>query len=127
MRKSTRIARFAAVVLPALLISTQSGAQSQSLLSAEALAAQIEALKRDYEGRLQALESQLSALKARSDRADARPAAPAASASLQAIRLAARPPACVAVAGRTALLYYYRTVIIFLIAAPMPYRTGRSA
>ncbi|MCY4550781.1 MAG: hypothetical protein OXC28_20655, partial [Defluviicoccus sp.] len=80
MRKSTRIARFAAVVLPALLISTQSGAQSQSLLSAEALAAQIEALKRDYEGRLQALESQLSALKARSDRADARPAAPAASA-----------------------------------------------
>ncbi len=79
MRKSTGIARFAAVVLPALLLSGQGGAQSPPPPGAEALAGEIEALKRDYESRLQALESQLSALKARSERADARPAAPAAS------------------------------------------------
>ena len=76
MRKSTRIVRLAAVVLPALLISAQSGAQSPP--SAEALAAQIEALKRDYEGRLEALESQLSTLKARSESAEAKPASPTA-------------------------------------------------
>ncbi len=78
MRKSIGIARLAAVVLPALLVSVQSGAQSPAPPSAEALAAEIETLKRDYEARLQALESQLSALKARSESAKAMPASPAA-------------------------------------------------
>ena len=74
MRKS---ARLAAVVLPALLVSAQSGAQSPAPPSAEALAAEIETLKRDYEVRLESLESQLSALKARSESAQATPASPA--------------------------------------------------
>ena len=78
MRKSIGIARLAAVVLAALLVSVQSGAQSPAPPSAEALAAEIETLKRDYEARLQALESQLSALKARSESAKAMPASPAA-------------------------------------------------
>ncbi len=78
MRKSIGIARLAAVVLAALLVSVQSGAQSPAPPSAEALAAEIETLKRDYEARLQALESQLSALKARSESARAMPASPAA-------------------------------------------------
>ena len=80
MSMSTGIARLAAVALPALLISAQSGAQSPAPPSAEALAAQIEALKQDYEARLQALESQLSALKAQSARAERMPAKPAPSA-----------------------------------------------
>ncbi len=78
MRKSMGIARLAAVVLAALLVSVQSGAQSPAPPSAEALAAEIETLKKDYEARLQALESQLSALKARSESARAMPASPAA-------------------------------------------------
>ncbi len=78
MRKSIGIARLAAVVLAALLVSVRSGAQSPAPPSAEALAAEIETLKRDYEARLQALESQLSALKARSESAKAMPASPAA-------------------------------------------------
>ena len=78
MRKSIGIARLAAVVLPALLVSAQSGAQSPAPPSAEALAAEIETLKRDYEARLESLESQLSALKARSESAQAMPASPAA-------------------------------------------------
>ena len=80
MSKSARIARIAAVALPVLLICTQSGAQSPTPPSAEALATQIEALKRDYEARLDALEAQLSALKAQSARAERRPAKPAPSA-----------------------------------------------
>ena len=80
MSRSTGIARLAAVVLPALLISIQSGAQSPAPPSAEALAAEIETLKRDYEARLQALESQLSALKAQTARTERQPARPAPSA-----------------------------------------------
>ena len=78
MRKSIGIARLAAVVLPALLVSAQSAAQSPAPPSAEALAAEIETLKRDYEARLKALESQLSTLKARSESAQATPSSPAA-------------------------------------------------
>ena len=78
MRKSIGIARLAAVVLPALLVSVQSGAQSPAPPSAEALAAEIETLKKDYEARLESLESQLSTLKARSETAKAMPASPAA-------------------------------------------------
>ena len=78
MRKCTGIARLAAVVLPALLLSAQSGAQSPAPPSAEALAAEIETLKKDYEARLKSLESQLSTLKARSESARAMPASPAA-------------------------------------------------
>ena len=81
MSRSTGIARLAAVVLPALLISIQSGAQSPAPPSAEALAAEIETLKRDYEARLQALESQLSALKAQTARTERQPARPAPSAT----------------------------------------------
>ena len=78
MRKSIGIARLAAVVLPALLVSAQSAAQSPAPPSAEALAAEIETLKRDYEARLEALESQLSTLKARSESTQAMPSSPAA-------------------------------------------------
>ena len=78
MRKCTGIARLAAVALPALLLSAQSGAQSPAPPSAEALAAEIETLKKDYEARLKSLESQLSTLKARSESARAMPASPAA-------------------------------------------------
>ena len=65
------------MVLSVLFVPTQSDAQSQSPPSPEALAAQIEALKQDYEARLRALESQLSTLKERSASAEAKPAAPA--------------------------------------------------
>ncbi|MDE0335871.1 MAG: hypothetical protein OXI64_12985 [Defluviicoccus sp.] len=77
MHKSTRIVRVAAMALSALLISTESGAQSPTPPSAAALAAEIEALKQDYEARLKALESQLSSLKAETRGAASKPAAPA--------------------------------------------------
>ena len=64
MRKGTALARLALVALPALLLSTQSGAQSPAPPSVEAVAAEIESLRKDYEARLQALESQLAVLKA---------------------------------------------------------------
>ena len=78
MRKGTAIARLASVALPALLLSTESGAQSPAPPSVEAVAAQIDALRQDYEARLQALEAQLSELKGRSESAEATPAVPAA-------------------------------------------------
>ena len=64
MRMGTVLARLALVALPALLLSTQSGAQSPAPPSVEAVAAEIESLKKDYEARLQALEAQLAVLKA---------------------------------------------------------------
>ena len=78
MRKTVRIARLAAVALPALFLPVQAASQSPAAPTAEALAAEIESLKRDYEARLRALESQLSALKTRSESAGEKPPAPAA-------------------------------------------------
>ena len=64
MRSNIVILRLAAVALAAVLLPSQLAAQSSTPPSAEALAAEIESLKKDYEARLQALESQLQALKA---------------------------------------------------------------
>ena len=77
MRGKIRILGLVAMALSVALVPTQSDAQSKPPPSPEALAAQIEALKQDYEARLRALESQLSTLKARSARAEAKPATPA--------------------------------------------------
>ena len=68
MHRITGILRFAAAGLPALLLSAQLGAQTPAAPGAEALAAEIETLKKDYEARLQALEQQLDALKAREEK-----------------------------------------------------------
>ena len=78
MRETVRIARLAAVALPALFLPVHAAAQSPAAPTAEALAAEIESLKRDYESRLRALESQLSALKTRAESAGAKPPASAA-------------------------------------------------
>ena len=78
MRKTVRIARLAAVALPALFLPVQAASQSPAAPTAEALAAEIESHKRDYEARLRALESQLSALKTRSESAGEKPPGPAA-------------------------------------------------
>ena len=78
MRKGTGMGRLALSALLGAMISAEAAAQSSSPPSAEALAAEIETLKRDYEARLEALESQLSTLKARSESAPATPSSPAA-------------------------------------------------
>ena len=65
MRRYIWILRLAAVSLPAVLLPAQLSAQSPAPPSAEALAAEIESLKKDYEARLRALESHLAGLKAK--------------------------------------------------------------
>ena len=81
MHKTIGIARLAAVALPALFLPVQAASQSPAAPTAEALAAEIQSLKRDYEARLRTLESQLSALKTRSESAGEKPPAPAKPAS----------------------------------------------
>ena len=77
MRKGTGMGRLALSALLGAMISAEAAAQSSSPPSAEALAAEIESLKRDYEARLNALESQLSSLKAQTRGAASKPAASA--------------------------------------------------
>ncbi len=76
MRKGAGIGRLALFALLGAMLSAEAAAQSSSAPSAAALSAEIESLKRDYEARLKALESQLSSLKAETRGAVSKPAAP---------------------------------------------------
>ena len=69
------IARFvrAAVAAPALALALPAAAQTETAPSAAELAAEIEALKSEYETRIQALESQLGDLEAKSEAEAAAP------------------------------------------------------
>ena len=77
MRKGTGMGRLALSALLGAMLSAEAAAQSSSAPSAAALAAEIDSLKRDYEARLKALESQLSSLKAQTKGAASKPAASA--------------------------------------------------
>ena len=76
MRKGIGMGRLALCALLGAVLSAEAAAQSSSAPSATALAAEIESLKRDYEARLKALESQLSSLKAETTGSASKPAAP---------------------------------------------------
>ncbi len=67
----------AAVATPALFVAILTDAQSADQPTAAELARQIEALRRDYESRIQALESQISKLEQKSKAAEAVAATPA--------------------------------------------------
>ena len=69
------IARFAraAIAAPALALALPAAAQTETAPSAAELAAEIEALKSEYETRIQALESQLGDLEAKSEAEAAAP------------------------------------------------------
>ena len=75
MRKLAGFVRMAAIGLPFLFAVSVAEAQSGPP-TAEELAAQINALKQDYEKRIAALEAQIAAMKARPPAAAAK-AAPA--------------------------------------------------
>ena len=81
MRKITAYARAAAVGLPVLFAASVAGAQSEPP-TAEQLAAQIDALKQDYEKRIAALEAQLAGMKAKAPAAG-RKAVPASKPSMK--------------------------------------------
>jgi len=69
----------AVVALSVLFAAPGARAQSETSPSAAELAAEIQALKREYETRIQALESQLSTLEAKSRAAERKAAGPAES------------------------------------------------
>ena len=71
-----QIARLAAIALPALLFGTQAVSQSGTAPSAADLAAEIQALKHEYEERIRALETQLSTIEAKSPAAEREAASP---------------------------------------------------
>ena len=73
MRKIAGFVRMAAIGLPVLFAVSAAGAQSGPP-TAEQLAAQIDALKQDYEKRIAALEAQLAGMKAKAPPAKAAPA-----------------------------------------------------
>ncbi len=81
MRKITAYARAAAVGLPVLFAASVARAQSEPP-TAEQLAAQINALKQDYEKRIAALEAQLAGMKAKAPAAGGK-AAPASKPSMK--------------------------------------------
>ncbi len=74
MRKGTKMGVAALSALLGAALCAEALAQSPP--SAAALAAEIQALKRDYEARLKALESQLSTLKAQTMRSASKPSSP---------------------------------------------------
>ena len=76
MRVVMRIARSAAVALPALLAGTQAVSQSGTVPSATDLTAEIQALKLEYEARIRALETQLSTIEAKSRAVEREAASP---------------------------------------------------
>ena len=76
MRAVIRITRLAAIALPALLFGTQAVSQSGTAPSAADLAAEIQALKHEYEERIRALETQLSTIEAKSPAAEREAASP---------------------------------------------------
>ena len=73
MRKGTKMGVAALSALLGAMFCAEAVAQSSAPPTAAALAAEIESLKRDYEARLKALESQLSSLKAQTMRSASKP------------------------------------------------------
>ena len=69
MRAIVRVAGLAAITSAALLITAQANSQSGAAPSAADLAAEIQALKREYDARIRVLETQLSTIEAESQAA----------------------------------------------------------
>ncbi len=77
MRAIVKLVRLGTIAVPALLLSSQASSQTETPPTADELAAEIEALKSDYEERIKALESQLSTLEAKSQAPTRETATPA--------------------------------------------------